>query len=91
MNLRDVINTNFTVAKGTFAAVDSFLGSNVMGEDSKEDKEVEKVSLSSIGEGKQKRVSETVEIGVAAKIQLLYIFHQLNAKLNLKKQLKIHF
>ena len=44
MNLRDVINTNFTVAKGTFAAVDSFLGSIVMGEDvndSKEDKEVE--------------------------------------------------
>ena len=87
MNLHVVINTNFMVAKGTFAAVDSFLGSNVMGDvnDSKEDKEVEEVSRSSSGEGKQKRASETEEIGVEAKIQKMGVIEDTRTVVDMEK------
>ena len=53
--------------------------------DSKEDKEVKEVSRSSSGEGKQKRVSETEEIGVAAKIQKMGVIADTRTVVDMEK------
>ena len=69
MDLRDIMRSNFRVAEGTLAAIDSFIGNGAREEVAIGNTEVEDSGEGSSGARKKKRTSEGEEDEVVAKVR----------------------